>query len=56
MATTKIDCQVTGCEYAVEHTSEAVAIAMLSSHNNMHLPRPVAGRQKKAPTIPRPEL
>ena len=59
MAATKIDCQVPGCDYAAEHTSEAVAIAMLSSHNSTHLQAPANnGRrsQLKAPQIPRPEL
>ena len=56
MATTKIDCQVTGCEYVAEHVSEAVAIAMLTSHNNVHIPQPTVLCQKKAPAVPRPEL
>ena len=36
MATTSIGCQVPGCTYKAENASEAVAIAMLTSHNNVH--------------------
>ena len=58
MSTTKIPCQVPGCEYVAEHSSEAVAIAMYSSHNSTHAQSPTTVRrtQIKAPQIPRPEL
>ena len=34
--TTTISCKYTVCEYVAEHSSEAVAIAMLTWHNNIH--------------------
>ena len=33
---TRIECQVTGCDYVAEHTSENVAIALLTSHGQNH--------------------
>ena len=49
----KLECQYPGCTYTAEHASEAVAIAYLTSHNNVH----ATGRSHtKHPTMPRPEL
>ena len=56
---TKINCQVTGCTYVVEHESEAVAIAMLTSHSQNHKGNssPAATSTKqKVPKIDRPEV
>jgi hypothetical protein len=53
MATTSIACQFTGCEYVAEHTSEPVAIAMFTSHNNVHTGKGAVSREA---TIDRPEL
>ena len=57
---TKIECQFTGCEYAAEHTSEAVAIALYTSHTATHQQasrsvQPAATKQR-VPKIDRPEL
>ena len=49
---TRIECQVTGCDYVAEHASEGVAIALLTSHGQNHKK---SGKQK-APHIERPEL
>ena len=49
---TRIECQVTGCDYVAEHASEGVAIALLTSHSQNHKK---SGKQK-APHIERPEL
>ena len=46
---TRIRCQVTGCDYVAEHTSENVAIALLTSHGQNH-----KKSKQKAP-IDRPE-
>ena len=51
---TRIECQVTGCEYVAEHASEAVAIALLTSHSQNH--KKSAGGKQKTPQIERPEL
>ena len=47
MATTSIGCQVPGCTYKAENASEAVAIAMLTSHNNVHQGGAVRNRAPK---------
>ena len=55
--TTTIECQYTGCEYVAENNSEAIAIAMLASHNNIHSgAAPRAATKQKVPRIDRPEL
>ena len=55
--TTTISCQYTDCEYVAEHSSEAVAIAMLTSHNNIHSGASNrAATKQKVPKIDRPEL
>ena len=54
--TTKIDCQLPDCEYVAEHASEAVAIAMLTSHNMTHLPSSSGSSSSRAPKIDRPVL
>ena len=46
---TRIECQVTGCDYIAEHTSENVAIALLTSHSQNH-----KKSKQKAP-LDRPE-
>ena len=46
---TRIECQVTGCDYVAEHTSENVAIALLTSHGQNH-----KKSKQKAP-LDRPE-
>ena len=59
MATTSIPCQFTGCDYVAEHTSEPVAIAMFTSHNNVHTGKGAVSREatkQKVPKIDRPEL
>ena len=60
VATMKIQCQFTGCDYTAEHDSEAVAIAYLQSHSNVHIPATTISTnsrtQLKAPQIARPEL
>ena len=56
MATT-IECQFTGCDYIAEHASEAVAIAMLTSHNNIHQGSALrAATKQRVPKIDRPVL
>ena len=55
--TTTISCQYTDCEYVAEHSSEAVAIAMLTSNNNIHSGASNRAVTKhKVPKIDRPEL
>ena len=55
--TTTINCQYTGCQYVAQHNSEAVAIAMLTSHNSIHSgAAPRAATKQKVPRIDRPEL
>ena len=57
MATTQLECQFTGCEWKVEHTSEAVAIALLTSHGNVHTHgRGPTDARMKQPKVDRPEL
>ena len=54
----KLSCQFTGCEWKIENDSEAVAIALLTSHGNVHLrgpARPTETRSKQ-PKVDRPEL
>ncbi len=56
---TKINCQVTGCTYVVEHESEAVAIAMLTSHSQNHRGNSsttATSTKQKVPKIDRPEV
>ena len=49
---TRITCQFTGCDWAAEHASEAVAIAMLTSHSQNHRGNPLAATTKqKTPKI-----
>ena len=54
----KLSCQFTGCEWKIEHDSEAVAIALLTSHGNVHLHRLAGptGSRSKQPKVDRPEL
>ena len=54
----KISCQFPGCEYSAENDSEAIAIVMLTSHNNVHLQPASANRRShlKPPQITRPEV
>ena len=57
MADISIKCQFTGCDYEAQHASEAVAIAMLTSHNIVHQSSASAVFTKqKVPRIDRPEL
>ena len=58
MAITRIQCQYTGCTYVSENASEAVAIAMLTSHNNIHQGPASRGStaKQKVPKMDRPEL
>ena len=57
MSTTRINCQFTQCDYVAEHPSEAVAIAMLTSHNNVHQQGTAQNPTKqRVPKIDRPEL
>ena len=57
MAITRINCQFNQCDYVAEHTSEAVAIAMLTSHNNVHQGSGLrVATKQKVPKIDRPEL
>ena len=56
MVTTTISCQFTGCDYVAEHSSEAVAIAMLTSHNNVHLGSSLPATRKRAPKVDYPVL
>ena len=57
MADISIKCQFTGCDYEAQHASEAVAIAMLTSHNIVHQSSTSAVVTKqKVPRIDRPEL
>ena len=53
-----ISCQYPGCDYLAENDSEAIAIALLSSHNNVHLqPASTTVRShNKPPPITRPEI
>ena len=53
---TKIKCQFTGCDWAAEHASEAVAIAILTSHSQNHRGNPAAATKQKTPKIERPEV
>ena len=54
----KLSCQFTGCEWSIEHDSEAVAIALLTSHGNVHLRGPGVSTESrsKQPKVDRPEL
>ena len=54
----KLSCQFTGCEWSIEHDSEAVAIALLTSHGNVHLSGPAVSTESrsKQPKVDRPEL
>ena len=54
---TQLSCQFTGCDWTIEHNSEAVAIALLTSHGNVHIhgPGPTEARLKQ-PKVDRPEL
>ena len=55
--TTKIGCQFTGCAWSIEHDSEAVAIALLTSHSQNHKGASVVATSKqKTPKIDRPEV
>ena len=56
MVTTTISCQFTGCDYVAEHSSEAVAIAMLTSHNNVHLGSSLPATRQRAPKVDYPVL
>ena len=55
----QIPCQIPRCTYIAEHASEAVVIALLGSHNNVHQ-QPVSTShmltKQKVPRIERPEL
>ena len=55
---TQIPCQFTGCEYVAENLSEAVAIAMYSSHTASHQQTSTSASTSKQrmPKIDRPEL
>ena len=59
MATIEIKCQVPECSYTAKGSSEAIAIAMLTNHNSVHLASttaPTNRRSHKAPQVPRPEV
>ena len=57
MSITRIKCQFNQCEYAAEHASEAVAIAMLSSHRDVHQGSALrVATKQRVPKIDRPEL
>ena len=58
MTTTSIQCQYTGCVYKAEHESEAVAIAMLMTHNNIHQGSASRGPavKQRVPKMDRPVL
>ena len=56
MALTRIECQFTDCDYVAQHTSEAVAIAMLTSHNNTHLGGSASTTKQNVPKLVRPVL
>ena len=55
---TTIDCQFDGCDVKIEHTSEAVALAMFQSHTMSHQAKPStnAVHSQKLPPIQRPEV
>ena len=53
----QIACQFTGCEYIAENDSVEIAIALLNSHNSIHLQMPSRGPDLlKTPKVDRPEL
>ena len=53
----QIACQFTGCEYTAENDSVEIAIALLNSHNSIHLQMPSRGPDLlKTPKVDRPEL
>ena len=55
--TTKIGCQFTGCAWSIKHDSEALAIALLTSHSQNHKGASVVATSKqKNPKIDRPEV
>ena len=57
MSTTRINYHFTQCDYVAAHPSEAVAIAMLASHNNVHQQGTAQNSTKqRVPKIDRPEL
>ena len=56
MSTTRINCQFTQCDYVAEHPSEAVAIAMFASHNNVHHGTARNPTKQRVLKIDRPEL
>ena len=54
---TKIECQVNGCDWSIEHVSEAVAIALLVSHSQNHKEtHSNTATKQKTPKIDRPEI
>ena len=56
--TTRIPCQFAGCDYTAENASEAVAIAMFTSHTASHqqTSTPAPTTKQRMPKIDRPEL
>ena len=54
----KIPCQFPGCEVEIEHTSEAVAVAMFQSHVVSHSQVTTSAKvpSQRLPPIPRPEV
>ena len=55
---TAIDCQFDGCNVKIEHTSEAVALAMFQSHMMIHQAKSTtnSAHSQKLPPIQRPEV
>ena len=52
-----IPCQFTGCEYSATNDSADIAIAMLNSHNGIHLQIPnITLDIPRMPKVDRPEL
>ena len=54
---TKIECQVNGCDWSIEHVSEAVAITFLVSQSqNYKETHSNTATKQKTPKIDRPEI
>ena len=51
-----LKCQFTGCDWETTNSSEAVAIALLTSHGNVHIHAPAIESRSKQPKVDRPEL
>ena len=51
-----IACPIDGCVYTTGDVDAAVAVALLTVHNNVHVNAPRAAPRRRAPKIQRPVI